>query len=182
MAQFIALAASVVSLALPGTGKRDGDAVRVPISNSHLARSLIPSSFSFGLVSGAGLAVFLIHQIEKYRIKERIRKYCRNIMTQNDKNSNDSTNNNNAEMHSYANTAKFEVLASSANTLSSHLHCAKVTLKPGTGLAQLRSEGAELYYILRGRGHFFQECGVEDDKCSGSDIVQNEFIIVEPWK
>ena len=101
---------------------------------------------------------------------------------QDDKNSNDSTNNNNAKMHSYANSAKVEVLASSANTVSSHLNCAKVTLKPGTGLAQLRSEGAEFYYILRGRGHFSQEYNVEDDKYSGSDIVQNEFIIVEPWK
>lgn len=49
MAQFLALAASVAALALPGTGKKDGNAVRVPISNSHLTRSIIPSSFSFGL-------------------------------------------------------------------------------------------------------------------------------------
>jgi mannose-6-phosphate isomerase-like protein (cupin superfamily) len=99
-----------------------------------------------------------------------------------DENSNDSTKNNIAKRHSYANSANVEVLASSANTVSSHLNCAKVTLKPGTGLAQVRSECAEFYYILRGRGHFSQEYNVEDDKYSGRDIVQNEYIIVEPWK
>jgi len=130
-----------------------------------------------------------MHQIEKYRIKERIRLYCRDVLLlriekaeDNEISNEEKKNCSFPESYSYGESSKVQVLVSSTNMITSNLHCSKVTLKPRTGIAQRRSEAVECYYVLSGRGVFIQECDDKDDTCCESNMTRDEVMTVEPWR
>jgi mannose-6-phosphate isomerase-like protein (cupin superfamily) len=139
-------------------------------------------------VSGASLTICLMHQIEKFRIKERIRLYYRDVLLRmeegedNESINEEKKNRNFPQSYSYGDSSKVQVLVSSTNMITSNLCCAKVTLKPRTGITQRRSEAVECYYVLSGRGLFIQECDDESNKCFESDMARDEVMVVEPWK
>ncbi len=110
----------------------------------------------------------------RYRIKERIRFYYYSQFLQ-DADETNSVQQAIMTMMSYGEESTSEIIVNASNSLSSHLHCAKITLKKRTGLAPRPSTAVELYYVISGKGSF-----IDADNRSIS-LKANKHVIVQPW-
>jgi len=121
----------------------------------------------------------MIHQIQRYRIKERIRFYIYQVLQATNEDDDGTTTTSTkvkaTEFQSWGESSIVQTLVNGNNALSSHLHCTKITLKSGTGLVPKVSTAVEIYYVLGGKGSFRQE-GVEE--CV---IGVQDHVIVQPW-
>ena len=116
---------------------------------------------------GFGLSALL----RKYRIKERIRLYSYILFQPNVPDDDNTTNNPQA--------MKLQTILNANNSLSSHLHCAKITLKKRTALAPRVSTAVELYYVLSGEGTFHKDASTDD--CKLIALEAHGHMIVQPW-
>ena len=68
-----------------------------------------------------------------------------------------------------------QIIANCNTTLSSNLHCSKITLKKGTRTVTQESKGVEVYYILHGVANFVLH---DDEK---TNVGVSESILIPPW-
>jgi mannose-6-phosphate isomerase-like protein (cupin superfamily) len=73
-------------------------------------------------------------------------------------------------------------LVDARNSVSSHLHCIEITLKPGTGLVPRISSCVEYYYVLRGEGMYRYGCNEDDAEMQETIMNTGNHIIVQPWQ
>jgi hypothetical protein len=186
MAHYIALAASAVSILAPGLSKKDNNGSSLSSSSSSSSvggTSSTSLGFSSGIVMGIGLGTLLVSQIQKRRIKERIRysflTWLHHHSNENNHNNNNSNNNNDElkESDSNSNTTNnignnsgntnmepciynlgedsiMEIIANCHNSITPNLHCSKITLPKGTRTVVQESIGVEVYYVLCGTADF----------------------------
>ena len=147
---------------------------------------------------GASLSAVALHYIKRDRIKERVRFQCRNLLLRM-KNEDDGfdkdhdtkmTAGNNTdssiqtgktmEFQTYGESSISEILLNANNALSSHLHCSKITLKPGTALASRLSPAVEIYFVLSGSGCCHRGIKGEEDyeECN---VGLHDHVIIQPW-
>jgi len=188
MAQFLALAASVASIVLPGAKPKAS-------ATQKLEKTAPYSAFSLGVVAGAGLATFIMIEIKHHRIRERMRctfwSWLKYIDEQRG-NEEESRSEEQAvitsdhlleqpisvkylESRCIGESSLLQVLVDPNNSLTSTLHSVMITLKPGKCMKPMKAKGVELYYILAGAGNLSRN-GDE-----GSRMVVGDVVTVNPW-
>jgi len=215
MAQFVALLASIATVALPGVSVKKGGKSNNHEGNTGVGSIELTSNFNFSL--GIVTGMFIMAQMRRYRIRERLRAYCFTLLLSgnedavNDDGDNEARSETNGktssspsrfsmafpsafqsqvegtrnEFKTWGESSIVETLVSASNSLTSNLHCDKITIKPGTGTAPRDSAAVELYYILDGVCHFEQfgdgRVSNGNDDCSTTMHV-HDYVIVQPWK
>ncbi len=134
---------------------------------------------------GLGLGAVVLAQVQRIRIKERMRYSFITWLNEGETedgpdNNNQSTpircgDSNRIKPSFLGENSIMQVIANCNNSVTPNLHCSKVTLKKGTRTAPQKSKGVEVYYILVGTAFFTL------NESENSSIVADEFIIVDPW-
>lgn len=189
MAQYLALATSVVSIILPKGKQKE--------SPTQKTEHAVPyTAFSVGVVAGFSLATYIIIEIKYHRIRERIRYaiwvWLKSTDEQKD-NEDESTSEEQTivpsdhllerpislkhiESRCIGESSLLQVLVSpNDGFLTSSLHSVRITLKSGKCMVPMKAKGVELYYILAGAGHLSR------DGDEGSRMVVGDAIAVNPW-
>lgn len=188
MAQYLALAASAVSLVVPGSQGKEGAA-----SSSRNSSTMGMPSFSVGVVAGLTLGAYLASEVKRNRVKERMRATCstwlKSMNTDESQSSTEDTeettplepnlldpiSSKDIDGKSIGSSSLLQILVDPNNALTSNLHSARITLKSGTRTRPRESKGVELFYILQGVGYFSRD-GNEAQK-----MVANDLVVVNPW-
>jgi len=188
MAQYIAIAASVMSILGPALKKSEGGSssgIAGGTSSSSRGLAAGGGSFSSGIVIGLGLGAIVISQLQRRRIMERARYTFIAWLNEeegaegsdNDVKSLNLRNGNTNQIvpSDLGEAAMMQVIANRNNSLTPNIHYSKVTLKKGTRTTPQKSKGVEVYYVLVGKANF----ALNDTDYSS--IAVNEYIIVDPW-
>lgn len=185
MAQYIALAASVMSILAPTMKKNGSDTTsRLHRGGGGGGGSVV--NFSSGIATGIALGVILLSEFQKRRIRERIRHNIMVWLKSEEDSAGDgdegeeskATNENMDDIEPIAlgEDSIMEIIANCNITLSPNLHCSKITLKRGTRTVTQESKGVEVYYILYGAADFLL-----NDNNETSTVGVNESILIPPW-
>lgn len=178
-AQYAALAASAFSLVAPALKKNKKNAGG-SVTSQHRVTSASSFGFSTGLATGLALGIIVVTQLQKRRIKERIRYSFFTWLNEDD---NDDSQSNKSEISlpsqidpsSLGEDSIIQMIANCNNSLTPNLSCSKITLRKDTRIASQKSKGVEIYYVLQGTADFIVNNEKETSVASAGSIVLN------PW-
>lgn len=129
----------------------------------------------------------IVNQFHRRRIKERIRHTFYTWLNGEDDNDDNDNERSGTQSpfpscigpSSLGEDSIIEVIANGNNTLTSNLSCSKITMKKGTRIAYQRSNGVEVYYILKGTADFMMK--ENEEKSSTISVKESKSFVLNPW-
>jgi len=199
---FLPLAlASVVSVIFPtksgsNGGKKGESSPNLPRQSTIQLVSKQTTTFTIGLVLGLGVGAYVVVQVRRRRFIERMRSYYHVWVIQQSPREND-TRVANEEGHlkniqiikanSHQEKSRIrqllegsgstsQLLASPETCLTSTMHASLLTITPQTKTMPREAKGAEIYFVVQGKGNFIVS-GHEP----GHSVSVKDVIIINPW-